>query len=165
MMGVSWYQSARLFSGQPADRRRGLLPLRRRGVEQIRRGRPQGRALRHRRQVAGRGGRLRRFPAGHRGWLTFDAGLRVDHHSHIGTEWIPQAGLSFHLPHTIELKASAVERFPLPHHPRDSICSAPQNPDLRPERLWSYELSLLAAAARRDGSPTASTSSTSTAKT
>lgn len=48
MMGVSWYQSARL-SGQPADRRRGLLPLRRRGVEQIRRGRPQGRALRHRR--------------------------------------------------------------------------------------------------------------------
>lgn len=55
------------FQGQPADRRRGLLPLRRRGVEQIRRGRPQGRALRHRRQVAGRGGRLRRFPAGHRG--------------------------------------------------------------------------------------------------
>lgn len=34
------------------------------------------------------------------GWLTFDAGLRVDHHSHIGTEWIPQAGLSFHLHRT-----------------------------------------------------------------
>ena len=46
---------------QPPDRRRGLLPFRRRSVEQIRRGRTQGRALRHRRQDPARGGRLRRF--------------------------------------------------------------------------------------------------------
>lgn len=31
-------------------------------------------------------------------WLTFDIGMRVDNHSHVGTEWIPQVGLSFRLP-------------------------------------------------------------------
>ena len=31
-------------------------------------------------------------------WLSLDAGVRVDHHSHVGTEWIPQGGLAFHFP-------------------------------------------------------------------
>lgn len=73
------------------------------------------------------------------GWLTFDAGLRVDHHSHIGTEWIPQAGLSFHLPHTIELKASASKGFRYPTI-REMYMFPPQNPDLKPERMWNYEV-------------------------
>ena len=30
-------------------------------------------------------------------WLTFDAGVRLDRHSHVGTEWVPQAGFSFSL--------------------------------------------------------------------
>ena len=25
-------------------------------------------------------------------WLTLDLGVRIDHHSHVGTEWVPQAG-------------------------------------------------------------------------
>lgn len=50
-----------------------------------------------------------------RSWLTFNAGLRVDHHSRVGTEWVPQVGLAFHLPQAMELKASASKRFPLPY--------------------------------------------------
>ncbi|MEE1222896.1 MAG: hypothetical protein UHL07_05135 [Bacteroidaceae bacterium] len=44
-------------------------------------------------------------------WLTLNAGLRVDHHSRVGTECIPQFGMAAHLPHTIELKASAAKGF------------------------------------------------------
>ena len=29
-------------------------------------------------------------------WFSLVAGIRVDHHSHVGTEWIPQGGLAFH---------------------------------------------------------------------
>ena len=74
-------------------------------------------------------------------WLTLDAGVRIDHHSHVGTEWVPQAGLSFHLPYAIELKASASKGFRYPTI-REMYMFPPQNPDLRPERMWTYELAL-----------------------
>lgn len=67
-------------------------------------------------------------------WLTFNAGLRVDHHSRVGTEWIPQAGLAFHLPHAIELKASASKGFRYPIL-REMYMFPPQNPDLQPESM------------------------------
>lgn len=73
-------------------------------------------------------------------WMTVDAGLRIDHHSHVGTEWVPQAGISFHLPHSIEMKLSAGKgfRFPLI---REMFMWGAANPDLKPERMWNYELS------------------------
>ena len=74
-------------------------------------------------------------------WLTLDAGVRIDYHSHVGTEWVPQAGLSFHLPYAIELKASASKGFRYPTI-REMYMFPPQNPDLRPERMWTYELAL-----------------------
>lgn len=74
-----------------------------------------------------------------RSWLTFNAGLRVDHHSRVGTEWVPQAGLAFHLPHTIELKASASKGFRYPNL-REMYMFPPQNPNLQPESMWNYEL-------------------------
>ena len=74
-------------------------------------------------------------------WLTLDAGVRIDHHSHVGTEWVPQAGLSFHLPYAIEIKASASKGFRYPTI-REMYMFPPQNPDLRPERMWTYELAL-----------------------
>lgn len=74
-------------------------------------------------------------------WLTLNAGLRVDHHSRVGTEWVPQAGLAFHLPHSIELKASAGKGFRYPIL-REMYMFPPQNPDLKPESMWNYELSL-----------------------
>ena len=72
-------------------------------------------------------------------WLTFNVGLRADHHSRIGLEWMPQAGLAFHLPHAIELKASASKGFRYPIL-REMYMFPPQNPDLQPESMWNYEL-------------------------
>ena len=74
-------------------------------------------------------------------WLTLDAAIRVDHHSQAGTEWIPQAGVSAHLPHAIELKASAAKGFRYPTI-REMYMFPPQNAELKAERMWSYELSL-----------------------
>lgn len=72
-------------------------------------------------------------------WLTFNAGLRVDHHSRVGTEWVPQAGLAFHLPRAAELKVSASKGFRYPIL-REMYMFPPQNPDLQPESVWNYEL-------------------------
>lgn len=72
-------------------------------------------------------------------WLTLNAGLRIDHHSRVGTEWVPQAGLAFHLPHAIELKASASKGFRYPIL-REMYMFPPQNSDLQPESMWNYEL-------------------------
>ncbi len=74
-------------------------------------------------------------------WLTLNAGIRVDNHSRIGTEWIPQTGLAFHLPSAIELKASASEGFRYPIL-REMYMFPPQNPDLKPESMWNYEIAL-----------------------
>lgn len=75
-------------------------------------------------------------------WLTFNAGLRVDHHSRVGTEWVPQAGLAFHLPQAMELKASVSKGFRYPIL-REMYMFPPQNPDLQPESMWNYELAFL----------------------
>lgn len=72
-------------------------------------------------------------------WLTFNAGIRADHHSRVGTEWVPQGGLAFHLPRHIEVKASATKGFRYPIL-REMYMFPPQNPDLRPESVWNYEV-------------------------
>lgn len=72
-------------------------------------------------------------------WLTFNVGLRVDHHSRVGTEWVPQAGLAFHLPQAMELKASVSKGFRYPIL-REMYMFPPQNPNLQPESMWNYEL-------------------------
>ena len=72
-------------------------------------------------------------------WLTANAGLRVDRHSRLGTEWVPQAGLAFHLPRGMELKASATKGFRYPIL-REMYMFPPQNPNLKPESMWNYEL-------------------------
>ncbi len=73
-------------------------------------------------------------------WFTLDAGVRIDHHSHAGTEWVPQAGVSFQLPTDAQIKLSASKGFRFPTI-REMYMFPPQNPDLRPERLWNYEIS------------------------
>lgn len=72
-------------------------------------------------------------------WLTFNAGLRADHHSRVGLEWVPQAGLAFHLPHDMELKTSVSKGFRYPIL-REMYMFPPQNPDLKPESMWNYEV-------------------------
>lgn len=74
-------------------------------------------------------------------FLMANAGIRVDHHSRVGTEWVPQAGLSFHLPRAVELKLSASKGFRYPIL-REMYMFPPQNPDLKPESMWNYEIAL-----------------------
>ena len=73
--------------------------------------------------------------------LTLNAGLRVDHHSVTGTEVIPQGGFALHLPERIEMKALVSKGFRNPTI-RELYMFAPRNPELSPERLVNYEISL-----------------------
>ena len=73
-------------------------------------------------------------------WLALDAGIRLDHHSHAGTEWVPQGGVSFILPHNAQIKAMVSKGFRFPTI-REMYMFPPQNPDLKPEKLMNYELS------------------------
>ena len=73
--------------------------------------------------------------------IMFDAGLRLDRHSHAGTEWIPQAGITFILPNSMQAKAMVSKGFRFPTI-REMYMFPPQNPDLKPESIVTYELSL-----------------------
>lgn len=73
-------------------------------------------------------------------WLTLDAGVRIDHHSVTGTEWIPQAGVSAYLSNNSSLKAIVGKGFRNPTI-RELYMFRVANADLLPERLWNYELS------------------------
>lgn len=72
--------------------------------------------------------------------LTFNAGLRFDHHSRTGSEWVPQVGLSAQLPRKISMKAVVSKGFRNPTI-RELYMFKFANPDLDSERLWNYELS------------------------
>lgn len=72
-------------------------------------------------------------------WLTLDAAIRADRHSQVGMEWIPQAGLSFRIPHDATLKLSVGKGFRYPTL-REMYMFNPKNPDLKPESMWNYEL-------------------------
>ena len=137
MLGVSWYQSATLFAG---NRLTTGFDYQHFGGESWNRfldGHEEPQVDKTQDEVAG----YVDFRQSLGTWLTLDAGLRVDRHSHVGTEWVPQAGVSFHLPRSAEIKLSAGKGFRYPTI-RELYMFRPANPDLRPERLWSYELSL-----------------------
>ena len=76
--------------------------------------------------------------------LTLNAGIRRDHHEINGSEWIPQAGVSFKASATTVLKAIVGKGYRNPTI-REMYIFPPQNPDLKPERLLNYELSILQA--------------------
>ena len=72
-------------------------------------------------------------------WLTIDAGLRYDHHSQTGTEWIPQAGLSFHADGSTDIKMLVSKGFRNPVISEMYMFAA--NTELEPERMMNYEVS------------------------
>lgn len=72
--------------------------------------------------------------------LTFDAGIRLDHHNVTGSEWIPQVGVVYRPITTGEVKLMASKGFRNPTM-REMYLYPPSNEDLEPERLWNYELS------------------------
>jgi len=71
--------------------------------------------------------------------ITAEAGLRIDHHSIVGTEFVPQFGLAFHLPNDMELKLTAGKGFRNPTL-MNLFMFRPANADLKAERLWNYEI-------------------------
>lgn len=135
MMGITWYQSASLFEGnritagidfqhfggdawnQYPDRRNQLVD-------------------KTENEVAG----YISFRQAIIEKLTLDIGMRIDHHSRSGTEWIPQGGLAMQLPRSAELKAMVSKGFRNPTI-REMFMFGSANPELRPERLMNYELS------------------------
>lgn len=73
-------------------------------------------------------------------WLTLDAGVRYDHHSVAGGEWVPQAGIVARPIAAAEARLMVGKGFRNPTM-REMYLYPPSNEDLRPERLWNYELS------------------------
>ena len=135
MMGISWYQSASLFEG---NRITAGFDYQHFGGESwykvLATGEKQPQVDKQLDELAG----YVDFRQNIGSWLSLDAGLRVDHHSHTGTEWIPQGGLAFHLPRQAELKAMVSKGFRNPTIRELFMFS--KNPDLLPESLVSYEL-------------------------
>lgn len=74
--------------------------------------------------------------------LTLNAGVRLDNHEINGSEWIPQFGVSFTPSPATVVKAIVSKGFRNPTI-REMYMFPPQNPDLLPERLMNYEVSLM----------------------
>lgn len=72
--------------------------------------------------------------------LTLDAGVRVDHHSVAGTEWIPQFGVLFRPSRAGELRGTISKGFRNPTM-RELYLYPTSTEDLKAERVWNYELS------------------------
>jgi iron complex outermembrane receptor protein len=76
--------------------------------------------------------------------LTVNAGVRLERNEQFGHEWIPQAGLAYRPHRSTVLKASVSKGFRSPNirelYYREGWAGA--NPDLKPERMWSYEISV-----------------------
>ena len=136
MLGLSWYQSVQLFKGNRLTAGVDFFHFGGESWNQpVNGGERQPQVDKKQDEMAG----YVDFRQHLYRWLTLDLGVRIDHHSHVGTEWVPQAGLSFHLPANAEIKLMAGKGFRYPTI-RELYMFRPANPDLRPERLWNYEL-------------------------
>lgn len=139
MMGLSWYQSVQLFKGNRftvgADFYHFGGDAWNKYVGGDKKGKREDIVDKLQNEIAGYVS-LRQDVGG---WLTFDGGIRADHHSSMGTEYIPQVGFSFHIPCNIEVKTTAGKGFRYPTI-REMYMFPPQNPDLKPESLWNYEV-------------------------
>ncbi|MBQ9357505.1 MAG: TonB-dependent receptor [Prevotella sp.] len=143
--GVSWYQSAKLFEGNRltvgldyqhiygrawyTDRQTGERVTTPRRLMQS--------AHCHENEVAG----YVDFRQDLSDRLTIDAGLRYDHHSTAGGEWVPQAGVVYRPIATGALKASVGKGFRNPNTREMYMYGTANHDSLQAERLWNYELS------------------------
>lgn len=141
LTGISWYQSVNLFEGNRITAGvdyqhiygRAYYTSRETGEETP----PSPSTTRqHLNEIAG----YVDFRQDILPWLTVDAGLRLDHHSVAGTEWIPQGGLVVRPVSNGELKAMVSKGFRNPTM-KDMFLYKPANEELEPERMMSYELS------------------------
>ena len=142
LLGVSWYQSARLFKGNRTTVGIDYQHIYGRAYyTSIATGeildtpnKQSGHS--HRNEVAG----YVDFRQDLASWLTVDAGIRLDHHSITGNEWVPQGGLVFRPVSTGSLKMMVSKGFRNPTM-RELYLYPPSNTDLKPESMMNYELS------------------------
>ena len=142
LTGISWYQSAQLFEGNRltvgVDYQhiygKAYYTSKQTGEVLDTPNKQSGKS--HRNEIAG----YVDFRQDILKWLTVDAGLRIDHHSITGTEWVPQAGLVVRPMVTSEVKAMISKGFRNPTM-REMYLYPPSNEELKPERIWNYELS------------------------
>ncbi len=73
--------------------------------------------------------------------LSVNAGVRLQHSSQYGNEWVPQAGFIVKPLAGSSVKFSFGKGFHAPNL-RELYLYAPANPDLKPEYLYNYEVSL-----------------------
>lgn len=73
--------------------------------------------------------------------LTVNAGIRFDHHSVTGDQWIPQFGVSYYAGNNMTIKGIVSKGYRNPTI-RELYMFANRNPDLRPESLMNYEVSV-----------------------
>lgn len=73
--------------------------------------------------------------------LVLNAGVRMANSDKFSTRWIPQAGVVCHPGSRFTLKASASMGYRNPSF-RELYLYRMANPDLEPERMWNYELSV-----------------------
>lgn len=73
--------------------------------------------------------------------LGVNAGIRYEHNSMFGGEWVPQAGLTFRPFEGNVWKASLSKGFRSPNI-RELYMYMPANPDLEPESMMNYEISV-----------------------
>ena len=143
--GVSWYQSAQLFDGNRVTvgldyqhiYGRAWYTNRETGETVTTQRRLMQSAHSHENEVAG----YVDFRQDITRWLTIDAGLRYDHHSTAGGEWVPQAGIVVRPIETGALKASMSKGFRNPNTREMYMYGTANHDSLQAERLWNYELS------------------------
>lgn len=142
LTGISWYQSAQLFEGNRVTAGidyqhiygKAYYTSKQTGEELETQNKQSGRSYRN--EIAG----YVDFRQDITHWLTFDAGVRLDHHSVTGTEWVPQVGVVVRPLSTGEVKAMASKGFRNPTM-REMYLYPPSNEELAPERIWNYEIS------------------------
>lgn len=74
-------------------------------------------------------------------FLALNAGVRLQHSSQYGEEWVPQAGFILRPARGSSLKFSFGKGFRSPNL-RELYLYQPANPDLKPEYLYNYEVEL-----------------------
>lgn len=142
LVGVSWYQSARLFKGNRTtvgvdyQHIYGRAYYTSIATGEILETANKQSGHSHRNEVAGYVDLRQDIVS----WLTVDAGIRLDHHSITGSEWVPQGGLVFRPISSGSLKMMVSKGFRNPTM-RELYLYPPSNTDLKPERLMNYEIS------------------------
>ena len=141
LTGISWNQSATLFKGNRLTLGMDYQHIYGRAYytdkitgDELNAGKQAGKS--HRNEIAA----YIDFRQDIVHWLTVDAGARIDHHSVTGTEFVPQAGIVVHPIATGDLKVLVCKGFRNPTM-RELYLYQVANEDLKPERLWNYEIS------------------------